>query len=197
MTLFNEFNSRKLQTVDRLKSTFSEWNAFEGILNNPVFCAVVGTTFVLQIVLVEFGGLAVSVTSLDINQWTWCILLGVGSLPMQFVVNGVLLLTNDFFPPEALPAAIDLPAGSGLASQMCFNGQALQDGNTEGQVRKWSHDAEKRSRGSVTAADFAAAPKQSVISRMRTRSSSSETGTELGPTNGAITRRTIPAEELI
>ena len=99
MTLFNEFNSRKLQTVDRLKSTLSEWNAFEGILNNPVFCAVVGTTFVLQIILVEFGGLAVSVTSLDVNQWTWCILFGVGSLPMQFVVNGVLLLTNDFFPP--------------------------------------------------------------------------------------------------
>lgn len=33
MQLFNEFNSRKLQTVELLRSTYSEWNVTAGV--NP------------------------------------------------------------------------------------------------------------------------------------------------------------------
>eukprot|EP00635_Sarcinochrysidales_sp_CCMP3193_P013409 CAMPEP_0118905906 /NCGR_PEP_ID=MMETSP1166-20130328/9681_1 /TAXON_ID=1104430 /ORGANISM="Chrysoreinhardia sp, Strain CCMP3193" /LENGTH=1215 /DNA_ID=CAMNT_0006845177 /DNA_START=234 /DNA_END=3881 /DNA_ORIENTATION=- len=93
MTVFNEFNSRKLQTVDRLKTTLREWNVFEGIERNPLFMGVVGSTFVLQYVLVEFTGLFFKVKPLSMRQWGLCVLFGVGSLPMQFIVNLVLVLT--------------------------------------------------------------------------------------------------------
>lgn len=99
MQLFNEFNSRKLQTVERLRETWHEWNSFEGIFNNPIFCAVVGSTFILQILLVQVSGHFFHVTALTVHQWCWCVGFGLGSLPMQFVVNAVLLATDPFFPP--------------------------------------------------------------------------------------------------
>jgi len=95
MTILNEFNARKLQTVDRLKNHLSEWNVFHGIERNPLFMGVVGTTFVLQYILVEFTGLFFKVKPLSLKQWGLCLLFGLGSLPMQFVVNAVILLTYD------------------------------------------------------------------------------------------------------
>ena len=103
MTVFNEFNSRKLQTVERLKSTFSEWNVFEGIEKNPLFFTVVGCTFVLQYVLVEYTGLFFKVKPLSLHQWGLCLLFGVGSLPMQFIINTVIVLT---YTPESRGASI-------------------------------------------------------------------------------------------
>merc|ERR1712070_189681 len=97
MQLFNEFNSRKLQTVERLQLTWHEWNVFEGVFSNPVFGMVVGTTFVLQIMIVCIGGYAFEVAMLDLNQWGWCILFGVLSLPFQSVINVILILTEPYF----------------------------------------------------------------------------------------------------
>ncbi|KAI2659222.1 Plasma membrane calcium-transporting ATPase 3 [Labeo rohita] len=71
MQLFNEINARKIH---------GERNVFEGIYRNPIFCCVVLGTFALQIIIVQFGGKPFSCTALTIDQWLWCIFIGVGEL---------------------------------------------------------------------------------------------------------------------
>ncbi|KAA8593658.1 hypothetical protein FQN60_009774 [Etheostoma spectabile] len=71
MQLFNEINARKIH---------GERNVFEGIYKNPIFCSVVLGTFVLQIIIVQFGGKPFSCTALTIDQWLWCVFIGVGEL---------------------------------------------------------------------------------------------------------------------
>jgi len=92
MQLFNEFNSRHLQTEYRLATTLSEWNVFEGVTRNPLFGAVVGSTFVCQYLLIQYTGLFFKVRPLTWRQWGLCAIFGVGSLPVQFIINFVLLL---------------------------------------------------------------------------------------------------------
>ncbi|MBN3304068.1 AT2B1 ATPase, partial [Amia calva] len=71
MQLFNEINARKIH---------GERNVFEGIFNNLIFCSIVFGTFVIQIVIVQFGGKPFSCIGLTIDQWLWCIFLGLGAL---------------------------------------------------------------------------------------------------------------------
>ncbi|XP_071402431.1 plasma membrane calcium-transporting ATPase 1-like [Centroberyx affinis] len=71
MQLFNEINARKIH---------GERNVFEGIYRNPIFCSVVLGTFALQIIIVQFGGKPFSCTALTIDQWLWCVFIGVGEL---------------------------------------------------------------------------------------------------------------------
>nr|XP_029538672.1 plasma membrane calcium-transporting ATPase 2-like isoform X5 [Oncorhynchus nerka] len=71
MQLFNEINARKIH---------GERNVFEAIYRNPIFCSVVMGTFILQIVIVQFGGKPFSCTALSIDQWLWCVFIGVGEL---------------------------------------------------------------------------------------------------------------------
>ncbi|XP_048878436.1 plasma membrane calcium-transporting ATPase 4 isoform X2 [Brienomyrus brachyistius] len=71
MQLFNEINARKIH---------GERNVFEGVYRNPIFCSVVLGTFFLQIIIVQFGGKPFSCTALKIDQWLWCVFIGVGEL---------------------------------------------------------------------------------------------------------------------
>nr|ABL63470.1 plasma membrane calcium ATPase [Pinctada fucata] len=71
MTLFNEVNSRKIH---------GQRNVFEGLRRNPVFIGIWIGTFVAQIILVQFGGIAFKTAPLSIDQWMWCFFLGVGVL---------------------------------------------------------------------------------------------------------------------
>uniref|UniRef100_A0A3Q3WJJ3 Calcium-transporting ATPase n=1 Tax=Mola mola TaxID=94237 RepID=A0A3Q3WJJ3_MOLML len=71
MQLFNEINARKIH---------GERNVFEGVYRNPIFCSVVLGTFALQIIIVQFGGKPFSCTALTIDQWLWCVFIGVGEL---------------------------------------------------------------------------------------------------------------------
>ncbi|KAK7249168.1 calcium-transporting ATPase [Aureococcus anophagefferens] len=57
MQLFNEFNSRQLQTVEALRESWAEWNVMRGVTKNPLFVGVMAITFVLQYILVQFTGL--------------------------------------------------------------------------------------------------------------------------------------------
>ncbi|KAJ8608624.1 hypothetical protein CTAYLR_008717 [Chrysophaeum taylorii] len=95
MQLFNELNSRRLQSVDRLKSYWSEWNVFEGIHKNPLFGAVVISTFALQIILVQTAGRFFTVSPLSASQWLFCACFGLASLAVQFVINAILVLSSD------------------------------------------------------------------------------------------------------
>ncbi|CAF1148670.1 unnamed protein product, partial [Didymodactylos carnosus] len=78
MTLFNEINCRKIH---------GEKNVFRGIFTNPIFYIIWIVTFVVQIILVEFGSIAFSCTGLSIEQWMWCFLFGVGTLLWNQIVN--------------------------------------------------------------------------------------------------------------
>ncbi|KAG7236324.1 hypothetical protein INR49_001129, partial [Caranx melampygus] len=71
MQIFNEFNARKIH---------GERNVFAGMFKNPIFCSIIVGTFIIQGVIVQFGGKPFSCVGLTINQWLWCILLGMGSL---------------------------------------------------------------------------------------------------------------------
>uniref|UniRef100_A0A5F9C3Q0 Calcium-transporting ATPase n=1 Tax=Oryctolagus cuniculus TaxID=9986 RepID=A0A5F9C3Q0_RABIT len=71
MQLFNEINARKIH---------GERNVFEGIFNNAIFCTIVLGTFVVQIIIVQFGGKPFSCSELSVEQWLWSIFLGMGTL---------------------------------------------------------------------------------------------------------------------
>ncbi|EHB12250.1 Plasma membrane calcium-transporting ATPase 1 [Heterocephalus glaber] len=71
MQLFNEINARKIH---------GERNVFEGIFNNAIFCSIVLGTFVVQIIIVQFGGKPFSCSELSVEQWLWSIFLGMGTL---------------------------------------------------------------------------------------------------------------------
>ncbi|XP_019952223.2 plasma membrane calcium-transporting ATPase 1-like isoform X1 [Paralichthys olivaceus] len=80
MQLFNEINARKIH---------GERNVFEGIYRNPIFCSVVLGTFILQIVIVQFGGKPFSCTALTIDQWLWCVFIGVGELLWGQLISAI------------------------------------------------------------------------------------------------------------
>ncbi|XP_037624639.1 plasma membrane calcium-transporting ATPase 1-like isoform X1 [Sebastes umbrosus] len=80
MQIFNELNARKIH---------GERNVFEGVFNNPIFCSIILGTFLIQIVIVQFGGKPFSCVTLTIEQWLWCVFLGIGSLLWGQLVSSV------------------------------------------------------------------------------------------------------------
>uniref|UniRef100_A0A5K3EMK3 Calcium-transporting ATPase n=1 Tax=Mesocestoides corti TaxID=53468 RepID=A0A5K3EMK3_MESCO len=71
MTLFNEINARKIH---------GQRNAFSGVQKNLLFSGIWLATFIGQILIVQFGGVALNTTPLDIEQWMWCVFFGLGTL---------------------------------------------------------------------------------------------------------------------
>ncbi|XP_015261907.1 PREDICTED: LOW QUALITY PROTEIN: plasma membrane calcium-transporting ATPase 3-like [Gekko japonicus] len=80
MQLFNEINARKIH---------GERNVFDGIFGNPIFCSIVLGTFVIQIVIVQFGGKPFSCSPLNAEQWLWCLFVGVGELVWGQVIASI------------------------------------------------------------------------------------------------------------
>ncbi|MBN3277080.1 AT2B1 ATPase, partial [Polyodon spathula] len=80
MQLFNEINARKIH---------GERNVFEGIFNNLIFCSIVFGTFVVQIIIVQFGGKPFSCIGLSIEHWLWCVFLGIGALLWGQLISSI------------------------------------------------------------------------------------------------------------
>uniref|UniRef100_A0A3B5MI38 Calcium-transporting ATPase n=1 Tax=Xiphophorus couchianus TaxID=32473 RepID=A0A3B5MI38_9TELE len=80
MQLFNEINARKIH---------GERNVFEGVYKNPIFCSVVLGTFALQIIIVQFGGKPFSCAPLTIDQWLWCVFVGMGELLWGQLISAI------------------------------------------------------------------------------------------------------------
>lgn len=80
MQLFNEINCRMLH---------GEFNVFKGIQNNPLFCGIIISTSILQVIIVQFLGVAFHVKEggIYLSDWIVCIILGFMSLPVQQVIN--------------------------------------------------------------------------------------------------------------
>jgi len=71
MTLFNEVNARKIH---------GQRNILEGLQRNPIFIGIWIGTMIGQVIIIQFGGIAFHTKGLTIDQWMWCIFLGVGVL---------------------------------------------------------------------------------------------------------------------
>ncbi|XP_026881676.1 plasma membrane calcium-transporting ATPase 3a isoform X2 [Electrophorus electricus] len=80
MQLFNEINARKIH---------GERNVFSDIFANPIFCSIVLGTFSIQIVIVQFGGKPFSCAPLNMEQWLWCLFVGVGELLWGQLISSV------------------------------------------------------------------------------------------------------------
>ncbi|KAL1460917.1 hypothetical protein WDU94_012853 [Cyamophila willieti] len=77
MTLFNEINCRKIN---------GERNVYKGIFTNPIFYIIWIFNLSLQVLIVQFGGIALDTHPLSIGQWLMCICFGLGTLLWQQVV---------------------------------------------------------------------------------------------------------------
>ncbi|XP_022149628.1 calcium-transporting ATPase 9, plasma membrane-type isoform X2 [Momordica charantia] len=73
--IFNEFNARKPDEI----------NVFSGVTKNYLFMSIVGTTFVLQIIIIEFLGKFTSTVKLDWQQWLICLVIALVSWPLAIV----------------------------------------------------------------------------------------------------------------
>jgi Cation transporting ATPase, C-terminus len=64
-------------------------NVFKGMFNNAIFVTIMVATAGLQVVIVQFGGQPLHVVSggLSLEYWGLSLLLGVGSLPIQQIIN--------------------------------------------------------------------------------------------------------------
>jgi Ca2+-transporting ATPase len=70
--IFNEFNARKPD----------EMNVFRGVTKNRLFMGIVGVTFILQIIIIEFLGKFASTVRLDWKLWLASVLIGLVSWPL-------------------------------------------------------------------------------------------------------------------
>jgi len=71
MTLFNEINARKIH---------GQRNVFEGLNRNPVFLGIWIGTMLSQVLIIQFGGHFFYTVGLTLEQWMWCLFLGLGEL---------------------------------------------------------------------------------------------------------------------
>merc|ERR1712223_1334635 len=80
MTLFNEINARKIH---------GQRNVFIGLFTNPIYYVIWIATFISQIIIIQFGGIAFSTRPLNLEQWIWCIFFGLGTLVWQQIITTI------------------------------------------------------------------------------------------------------------
>jgi len=107
MQLFNQINARKLEE--------DEFNVFAGFFNNGLFIFVVILTFVIQMVLVEVGQMAIKTHSLSIRHNLICI--GFGSIEL---IWGVIIkfMPLRYFQLWSLDERPSTGEGGGISSTL-------------------------------------------------------------------------------
>ncbi|XP_073145710.1 calcium-transporting ATPase 9, plasma membrane-type-like [Henckelia pumila] len=85
--IFNEVNARKPEEI----------NVFKGMTKNNLFTGIVGSTFILQIIIINFLGKFTSTVKLNFGQWVICIVVGIISWP--------LAVAGKFIPVPSTPLA--------------------------------------------------------------------------------------------
>ncbi|KAJ0654584.1 putative P-type Ca(2+) transporter [Helianthus annuus] len=73
--IFNEFNARKPEEI----------YVFAGVTKNHIFMGIIGTTFVLQVMIIQFLGKFTSTVRLGWNLWLVSIVIGIISWPLAMV----------------------------------------------------------------------------------------------------------------
>eukprot|EP00049_Salpingoeca_infusionum_P000148 m.37606 g.37606 ORF g.37606 m.37606 type:complete len:1393 (+) comp10114_c1_seq1:14-4192(+) len=96
MQIFNELNARIINddltiTTKKGKKIGGLIGAFArpwyGIFSNWIFVMVLVGTAICQVIIVQFGGLALHVVPLTAAQYGYCIALGAGSLPWNVMLH--------------------------------------------------------------------------------------------------------------
>eukprot|EP00850_Spirogloea_muscicola_P001670 SM000006S19435 [mRNA] locus=s6:775314:785100:+ [translate_table: standard] len=89
MQVFNEISARDMVRL----------NVFKGILTNRIFCAIIVATVGVQILLVELGFLHkfATTTSLDWQEWLFCVIAGVLALPLAMLVKLIPVPKKELF----------------------------------------------------------------------------------------------------
>lgn len=117
MTLCNEVNARKIH---------GQRNVFGGLHRNPIFIGIWIATMGAQVVIIQWGGRAFATESLTLDQWMWCLFLGVGvlvwgqlvttvpntKLPKKFVMGTateqeIEMMERDVDDPENMDGGVD------------------------------------------------------------------------------------------
>lgn len=80
MQLFNEVNAR---------STRFDRGVFGGLTTNPLFGAVVITTFLLQIVIIQYGGSFFRTVPLSMDLWVRSVVIGASVLVVGVVIRSL------------------------------------------------------------------------------------------------------------
>uniref|UniRef100_A0A1I7Y0Y4 Calcium-transporting ATPase n=1 Tax=Steinernema glaseri TaxID=37863 RepID=A0A1I7Y0Y4_9BILA len=106
MTLFNEINARKIH---------GERNVFEGIFSNPIYYIIWIGTMVSQVLIVQFGGRWFSTAALNLEQWLWCVALGVSVLLWGQLVTSI--------PTRGLPENMAIGSGEVESTEHILNGE--------------------------------------------------------------------------
>jgi len=78
MQLFNEINCRMLH---------GEFFVCKGMFNNPLFCGILLITSIVQIIIIQYGGIAFQTVPLNGYFWFLSLLFGFVSLPIQQLIN--------------------------------------------------------------------------------------------------------------
>lgn len=82
LTIFNFFNARTLKK--------DEINPFANFCINPMFIVIVFSLFVLQVLVVQFGGEVFKLAPLTPGQHAVCILIGSSSLLFNIIYKTLL-----------------------------------------------------------------------------------------------------------
>jgi calcium-translocating P-type ATPase len=91
--IFNEINCRKLG---------SDTNIFEGLLSNPICSLILLFTFIVQVLIVEFGGEFAGTNGLSIFNWIVCIGVGALSIPVMYAIRSVKIKEPEYVPSTPL-----------------------------------------------------------------------------------------------
>eukprot|EP00357_Protocruzia_adherens_P024550 CAMPEP_0114973420 /NCGR_PEP_ID=MMETSP0216-20121206/943_1 /TAXON_ID=223996 /ORGANISM="Protocruzia adherens, Strain Boccale" /LENGTH=200 /DNA_ID=CAMNT_0002333907 /DNA_START=430 /DNA_END=1032 /DNA_ORIENTATION=+ len=89
MQVFNEVNARKLK--------LDEFNIFKNFFNNFLFLLIQGLTIAVQILLVQYGGIAMRCAPLSVEQHLVCIAIGFGSIIVGFFVKLSYVIGQEIF----------------------------------------------------------------------------------------------------
>ncbi|KAK7195074.1 vacuolar-type Ca2+-ATPase [Novymonas esmeraldas] len=95
MQLSNEFNARILD------DSVTFWH---NLSHAPMFIAVVGTTFIIQVISVQYGGTLMQCVPLPLASWTTSLALGAVPLLIGFVLRRIGVVEGDVLPP---PPVVD------------------------------------------------------------------------------------------
>ncbi|KPI86410.1 putative P-type ATPase [Leptomonas seymouri] len=93
LQLCNEFNARILG---------SELFVWHNIRHAPMFLVVVGTTFVIQIVAVQYGGALMRCVPLSAELWKKCFLFAMVPLPLGILLRSLRIRERAVPPPPVI-----------------------------------------------------------------------------------------------
>lgn len=99
MQAFNEINARKLKP--------NEYNVFADICNNFMFIFIEVLTIIVQVLLVQYGGEYIKVSSLTLSQHVFCILIGMSSLIIGNYSSNCIALLVKFIPVRLFTFKLD------------------------------------------------------------------------------------------